>query len=184
MECITRCQLNLMNEFHMLWEQHSAWTRMAITSIVFNLPDEKYTVNRLLRNPLDFGEALKPFYGDTIATNFAELLTKHLTLAADLVKAVIAGDNKKAEELEKNWYKNAEEIATLLGTINPFWSEEEWKRMLFEHLDFVKTEALDMINKDYEASIETYDKLEIQALEMADVMSNGIIKQFPCKFYC
>lgn len=56
--------------------------------------------------------------------------------------------------------------------------------MLFQHLDFVKTEAVYMINKDYKASIETYDKLEIQGLEMADVMSEGIIKQFPCKFYC
>lgn len=56
--------------------------------------------------------------------------------------------------------------------------------MLFQHLGFVKTEALDMINKNYQASIETYDKLEAQSLEMGDEMSEGIIKQFTCKFYC
>jgi hypothetical protein len=55
--------------------------------------------------------------------------------------------------------------------------------MFFEHLDFVKMEASTMLNKEYQASIEIYDKFEIQALEMADMMSDGIIKQFPCKFY-
>lgn len=72
----------------------------------------------------------------------------------------------------------------MLATINPFWSRAEWIEMLFQHLGFVKTEALDMINKNYQASIETYDKLEAQSLEMGDEMSEGIIKQFTCKFYC
>lgn len=54
--------------------------------------------------------------------------------------------------------------------------------MFFEHLEFVKTIAINMIDQDYEASIKTYDKLEIEALELADMISGGIIRQFPCKF--
>lgn len=39
-----------------------------------------------------------------------------------------------------------------------------------------------MLNADYLAGINIYTEMERQALEMADTMSEGIIKQFPDKF--
>lgn len=84
--CISKSSVNLMNNFRMLWEQHAAWTRMTIISIVFGLPDEDFVVKRLLRNPLDFAHALRPFYGDMIASRFGQLITEHLTIAALLVE--------------------------------------------------------------------------------------------------
>ncbi|WP_242841094.1 hypothetical protein [Clostridium akagii] len=54
--------------------------------------------------------------------------------------------------------------------------------MLYEHLALVKAEAVSMISKDYEAGTKVYDKIETQALGMADMMTMGIIKQFPYKF--
>lgn len=182
--CISNPAMNLINNMRMLWEQHGAWTRMAIMSMVFELPDEEFSVRRLLRNPLDFAHAFRPFYGDRIATRFGELLTEHLVIAAELVKASKAGDTKKAEDAERRWYKNGDDIAAFLGRINPYWSEESWRRMYREHLDLVKAEAVDLLSGNYQESIDTYDKLEIQALEMADVMARGIINQFAYYFYC
>ncbi|WIV12666.1 acetylglutamate kinase [Proteiniborus sp. MB09-C3] len=182
--CICSSAVNLINHIRMLWEQHGAWTRMAIISIVFGLPDEDPTVKRLLRNPTDFANALRPFYGDIIATRFEKLLTYHLTIAAELIKAAKAGDSQKAEDAEKRWYKNADDIAALLGYINPYWSEKNWREMLHEHLAFVKAEAVYMLNKEYQKSIDTYDKMEIQILQMADMMAKGIICQFACYFCC
>lgn len=54
--------------------------------------------------------------------------------------------------------------------------------MLHEHLVLVKAEADAMLTKDYATNIKVYDKIESQALEMAEMMSYGIIKQFPYKF--
>ena len=175
---ITKTELDLMNNIRMLWEQHGAWTRMAIMSMVFGLPDEKFTINRLLQNPVDFANTLKLFYGDKNATRFSDLLKEHLVIAAQIVKASKAGDNKTAIEAEKKWYKNADKIATFLSSINPYWSKESWRAMLHEHLALVKAEAVAMLTKDYAAGIEVYDKIEAQALEMADMMAEGIIRQF------
>ncbi|MFA5523525.1 MAG: hypothetical protein WDA24_04130 [Tissierellales bacterium] len=180
--CITRSSVILMNHIRMLWEQHAAWTRMAITSIVFGLPDEDSTVKRFLRNPTDFAHALSPFYGNIVAAGFEKLLSEHLTIAAELVKAAKAGDSQKAADIEKRWYKNADDIAALLGSINPYWSEESWREMLHEHLVFVKAQAVSMLMKDYQKSVDTYDKMEIQILQMADTMANGIIGQFAYYF--
>lgn len=54
--------------------------------------------------------------------------------------------------------------------------------MLYDHLKLVKAEAVAILNKNYAESIKIYDEIEKQALEMADVMAEGIIKQFHYKF--
>jgi hypothetical protein len=167
-----------MNLMRVLWEQHGVWTRSAINAIVRDLPETDLILKRLLRNPKDFETALRPFYGDELASEFNRLLTEHLTVAADLVKASKAGDERKAAEAERKWYRNADDIAAFLGSINPYWSEEEWRRMLYEHLGLVKKEAVTLLNNDYQANIDVYDMIEVQALEMADTLSRGIISQF------
>jgi len=179
---ITKSKVDLMNKMRMLWEQHGAWTRMAVTSIALGLPDEELVVNRLLQNPVDFANALKFFYGEKSASKFSDLLKSHLVIAAQLVKAAKAGNNKAAKEAEKKWYENADELATFMNYINPNWSMESWKAMLHEHLSLVKAEAVAMLTKDYAAGIKVYDKIESQVLEMADMMTSGIIKQFSYKF--
>ena len=162
---------------HLLWSQHVYWTRMFIISAVFGLPDIDPTTERLLRNPEDFRAALRPFYGAG-ADRLADLLREHLLLAAQLVKAAKAGDSKAAADAERKWYANADEIAVYLGSINPYWTADEWKSMLYEHLALTKKEAVEMIAGKYSDSISTFDEVERQALLMADVMADGLIKQF------
>lgn len=174
----TRPQVELRNLFRLLWEQHGVWTRSTIVSLVFDLPDTEYVVARLLRNPVDFENVLRPYYGERIAAEFRNLLREHLVLAADLVKAAKAGDNKAAAEAERLWYANADAIAAFLGRINPYWSQEQWRAMMRQHLALVKTEAVEMLTGNYEAGVAVYDQIQLQALGMADVMADGIIRQF------
>lgn len=179
---INKSILELSNKFRELWEQHGAWTRMTIMSIVFGLPDVDFVTSRLLQNPVDFGNTLKVFYSNKIALKFSNLLKDHLVIAAQLVKAAKAGDNEAAADAEKRWYSNADEIAAFLASINPYWSEKDWKTMLHKHLMLVKAEAVAILTKDYVAGIKVYDEIEKQSLGMADAMTQGIVKQFPGRF--
>jgi hypothetical protein len=179
---ISKRELELNNQMRMLWEQHITWTRMTILSIAADSPDLDFVTQRLLRNPLDFAAALQPFYGSRIATKFCDLLKSHLVIAAQLVQAAKAGDNKTAAEAEKNWYANANEIAIFLGCINTYWSQNNWRIMLNEHLSLTKSEAVNILTSNYRAGITVYDEIENQALKMADTMTCGIVKQFPNRF--
>ncbi|MEA4973339.1 MAG: acetylglutamate kinase [Candidatus Metalachnospira sp.] len=138
--------------------------------------------NRLLRNPKDFEAALIPYYGEDIAAEFAELLTSHLTIAAELIKAAIANDSAAVDDAERQWYTNADQIAAFLSSINPYWSEQEWQKMLYDHLAMTKTEAVDILTQKYSDSINEFENIEQQALAMADMMTQGIVKQFPQYF--
>lgn len=181
-DCITQAEFNLSNHLRLLWEQHITWTRLTIISMVFNLPDVELVTQRLLRNPKDFEAALIPFYGNQVAARFSDLLSKHLVLAADLVNAAKAGDSNAATRTERLWYDNARDIVALLSSINPYWSRQEWEKMLFDHLALVKNEAVFMLTGEYQKGIDLYDEMERQAMMMANTMTEGIVKQFPEMF--
>lgn len=181
--CITEKEAALRNHFRKLWEQHVEWTRMTIISMAENLQDVDLVTKRLLRNPSDMGAVIKKFYGDAISSKFVNLFREHLVLAAQLVKAAKEGDTKTAEKAEKRWFANADEIAIFLNSINPYWSKEALRDMLYTHLRLTKSEAVSRLTKDYASDIATYEKIEEQALEMADMFTDGIVKQFPSLFH-
>src|SRR5215207_3881142 len=56
-------RLALHDEMRRLWEDHITWTRLFIVSAAADLPDKQATIERLLRNQDDIGDAIKPFYG-------------------------------------------------------------------------------------------------------------------------
>ncbi len=175
---ISETEVDLRNVIRKLWEQHIVWTRMTIISIIKDLPDVDFVTKRLLRNPTDFKNILKHFYRDEISSQFSDLFKSHIVIVAQLVKAAKAGYNKESADAERRWYENADEIAAFLGKINPYWSQEMWKRMLYEHLAMTKSEAINILTNNYEKSIMEYDEIEKQALKMADIMAEGIVKQF------
>lgn len=179
MLCINRRRLKVIEQFRLLWNQHAAWTRFAINAIVLELPnEEEEEVNRLLRNPVDFGKALCRFYGEKKARHFTKLLTEHLTLAAAMIKAMMAGNNAEAARIKKEWYTNGDEIVRFLAAINPYWSYKQWRKMFFVHLGYVTDLATTLMNGKYTENVKIYDKFEIEALMMGDMMAYGIIKQF------
>jgi len=109
---------------------------------------------------------------------FERLLSEHLLIAAKIVNAAKNLDTNTVNTERIKWYANADDIAGLLSSLNPYWSYEEWKNMLYQHLRLVEEEAVNRLNKRYSEDIALYDIIEEQALEMADMMSSGIIAQF------
>lgn len=81
--------------------------------------------------------------------------------------------------MKKQWYANADQIAYFLGEINPYWSSQEWKKMLYEHLELTKKEVASLLSRNYAESINIFDTIEKQALMMADMMREGMKSQFP-----
>lgn len=183
-QCVSQAAVDLMRDNRSLWEEHVAWTRMTIISLTFNLPDLEFVIARLLQNATDMGEMIRPIYGEAAADTYAALIQEHLLIAADLVKAAIAGDEQAAMTAEQMWYNNADKIAVFLSSINRFLPEEEVRAMFYHHLDLTKQEAVFMINKEYQKDVAIYDEIEEQARQMSDMISDAMIKLYPDKFKC
>ena len=166
-----------------LWEDHIVWTRMAIVSIVADLPDASVAVDRLLRNQGDIGNAIRPFYGDAAADELTRLLHEHIAGAADILNAAKAGNAGAVETARVAWYANGAEIAGFLADANPRnWERGEMEEMMRDHLDLTLAEALARLEGRYADDAAAYDEIHAQILHMADMLSDGIIAQFPSQF--
>ena len=167
---------------HKLWEDHIVWTRNVILNIMDDLPGTEQAVNRLLKNQDDIGNAVKPFYGEAGGKELTRLLREHITIAADLLKAAKAGNNSAFDAANKKWFVNADEISDFLSKANPHWKLADMKKMMHDHLTLTTEEAVARLKKDYAADVKAYDKVHDEILMMADMLTDGIIKQFPGKF--
>lgn len=176
-------EVALRNAMRKLWEDHVTWTRLFIVSAVADLPDAGPTAQRLLQNQVDIGNAIKPYYGDAAGEQLTALLTDHILIAADLVGAAKSGDTAAFEAAHTAWYANADDIAAFLARANPHhWPEAEMAAMMREHLDLTLQEVGARLAGDWAADIAAYDQIHIQGLHMADMLSDGIISQFPKAF--
>jgi hypothetical protein len=169
-----------------LWEDHIVWTRQFIVSAGTesgNLPDLQPTVDRLLANQTDIGDALKPYYGEEAGAQLTALLRVHILTAADLVTAAKAGDSAAAADASTRWYANAHDIAVFLHDANPRrWALADLDEMMKSHLDLTLEEAVARLQGRYADDIAAYDKVHAEILEMADMLSDGVIAQFPDAF--
>ncbi len=170
-------------EMRKLWEDHITWTRLFIVSDVADLPDLQATTARLLRNQDDIGDAVAKFYGRAAGDQLSALLKDHILLAAQLLNAAKAGDNDAVTQASAEWYANANEIGAFLHDANPKqWSLAHMQGMMKMHLDLTLEEAVAHLTGDFAADVAAYDKVHAEILEMADMLSDGIIAQFPAAF--
>jgi hypothetical protein len=179
----TERQAALHDAMRVLWEDHIVWTRMFLVSAIAGLPDADATAQRLLRNQADIGDAIRPFYGDAAGDHLTALLRDHILIASDLVAAAKAEDSAKLVAEQARWTANADEIGAFLNEANPqSWPREEMAAMMRTHLDVTAAEALARLRGDWDADVAAYDAVHEHILRMADMLSDGIIRQFPEHF--
>jgi hypothetical protein len=182
-EAVSNKEFALRTDMRRLWEDHVTWTRLAVISLTAGSADTEATVGRLLRNQTDIGNAVKPFYGAAAGTQLTALLREHILIAADLIAVAKKGDDAGVAAQQTRWSANADQIATLLNKANPrSWKLGAMKAMLQQHLRLTTNEVVARLERNWAADVRAYDRIHLQALHMADMLSSGIVKQFPARF--
>lgn len=174
---------NFHDAMRKLWEDHITWTRLAIVSVGADLPDTGATVTRLLQNQVDIGNAIRPFYGEAAGDKVTALLTDHIALAAAILVDFKAGNTNGVNENVTLWYANANDIATFLSGANPKnWPLDTMQSMMKAHLDLTLHEAVAQLTGEFATSVSAYEDVHLEILGMADMLSAGIVAQFPNMF--
>jgi hypothetical protein len=165
-----------------LWEDHLVYTRNYIISALADLPDATAIAARLMKNQDDIGDAIKPFYGDDAGKKLSVLLRDHISIATEVVKAAKDGNKPQLAAAQAKWTANGKDIAVFLSGANPNWPKKDLESMLQAHLDLTSGEVVGRLEKNWAKDIESYDKGHHHMLMFADMLSDGIVKQFPAKF--
>ena len=105
----------------------------------------------------------------------------HILIAAEVVKAAKSDSKDELTAAQEKWSSNGRDIAAFLSAANPHWPRREMEQMLQKHLDLTTGEVVGRLKKDWAADIGSYDAGHQHMLMFADMLSEGIAKQFPGK---
>lgn len=126
--CISQSEVKFQNEFRKLWMDHVLWTSNYITSATTaGAEDQKQVLSRLLKNQEDIGNAVKGVYGEEAENKLTDLLKEHIVIAGKIVDAAKTGKEALVKQLNKEWYRNADDIAAFLSGANPYLKDEDLK---------------------------------------------------------
>jgi hypothetical protein len=175
--------LALHDDMRALWEAHGTWTERAIVDFVGGLPDTRLVVARLLRNQTDIGNAVKPYYGTAAGNQLTRLLMGHINAAVGVLTAARSGKAHAVATAKAAFYANGNEVAAFLHAANPrHWALADMQTMMRVHLNQVIALAVDQLDGHYAAAIGLYDVYIGHIIDMADMLSTGIMEQFPARF--
>jgi hypothetical protein len=166
-----------------LWEVHGTWTERAIVDFVGGVPDTNLVVARLLHNQADIGNAVKPYYGAAAGNKLTKLLKAHINAAVGVLAAAKSGDAHAVAKAKAAFFANGNQLAAFLHAANPrHWALSDMRTMMRIHLNQVISLAVDQLDGHYAAAIRLYGVYIDHILDMADMLSTGIIEQFPSRF--
>ena len=164
-----------------LWEDHVSWTRMYIISATANAPDKAATLDRLMKNQDDIGNAMRCSMGT--ARDRSSPASSRTTSGSPASSWM----QRRSPTSRRSRMPRSDGARTRTSS-RCSWRPrirrtevDDLKTMLHQHLDLTTKEVTAYLGKDWKGSIEAYDKVRDQALEMADALSSGIMKQFPQK---
>jgi hypothetical protein len=176
-------ELRLHDHMRKLWEQHVAWTRLAIVTFADGSAGFDATAQRLLRNQRDIGDGFATYFGTRTGNHLAALLHDHITIAVEVLQAAKAGDQAGVDDASRRWYANAHQIADFISSLDRHAGpRHEMRSMMKTHLDQTLAEAVDELTGHYHRGVREYGAIERHILQMADELSAGIVRHFPGRF--
>jgi hypothetical protein len=175
-------QIALYTTMAHLWDQHMEWTYATVVAFAQDSPALTASLDRLLQNQVDIGNAIRPFYGDAAGDQLTALLTEHINGSVPVLTAAKAGDSAALNIAVAAWYANADAIGEFLASANPHWKKADMTSMMEMHITQTIAYASNALAGDYAKAIADYGVAEHHMQEMSDMLSAGLIQQFPKKF--
>ncbi|MGH3262755.1 MAG: hypothetical protein ACRDNS_12225, partial [Trebonia sp.] len=75
---VTSSELSLYLAMRTLWDQHMEWTYSTVAAFAAGTKGLTPTLDRLLQNQADIGNAIKPYYGNAAGDELTKLLRTHI----------------------------------------------------------------------------------------------------------
>lgn len=165
----------LEQNMRLAWLSHAYWLRMYLMSVLTDAPDQQEVEEQLLETADEITNAFANFLPTNVTRQLRNLLIEHIEIGGEIIHALKAGNMENYDGLIKEWYSNANQIANLLGTQNPYFSGRETRNMLLNHLDLERELMEHQVNGEYAQGMDTFRDSVTQALQMADFFARGLM---------
>lgn len=150
--------------------------RAYITAVANGDPSVDDIADRLYIIPVDFHDRLTLIFGRQPAEEFLKLLSMNIILTETIINAMKNGDQQAVNTNTLALYRNADALAGLLRGINPFWSDMQWRNLLYNFINMTLQQTTAFMSNKFKESIDIYDRLAAHSQLLGDYMANGIIQ--------
>ena len=166
-----------------LWGDHIFWIRnVALTTKLGDTEAAKVADEQVVQNAKAIAEAVVPYYGKAAGDKLFTLLAGHYGSVKDFMSAAFSANKAGMDSAKIKMINNAKDIAVFLSSANPNWPEQTLLGALGSHGALHMAQIEQIHAKNFAAEAKIWEQEKAQVFQIADVLSEGIVKQFPQKF--
>ena len=175
----------LQQNERIVWTDQVVWTRQYIATALTDDRSARIARDQLSVNGEAIGGTLKPYYGETAGAGLTAMLRVQFGFTSELIQAEKSGNLEKKKELERGLHENSNAIARYLAGLNPYWSPTQLESLLNRTFELDLSARNIVVGKDGRLDRDEMarDGSLDQARELADVIADGIVRQFPVGAY-
>ena len=129
---------------------------------------------RLYLEVQNFSDMIQVIFGREISRRNAGYLIQNTIILRDLITAHLEGNEEAVQQNLDRFYKNINETAIFLASVNPYWSEDEWRDMLETYLQYTIEQANAFSEGEYKKEIEISDRHTDLINRMGDIFAQGL----------
>lgn len=165
----------LMRAMRLAWLDLIYWNRMYLMSVDAGSRDQQEIEGRVMQVADEITDVFANHLPIAATRQLRNLLTEHVELTGELIRMRKEGKRENYDALIKEWYGNANQLASLLKEANPYFGGRETRNMLLNYLDLERESIEQQIAGEYGMSIETFRDMKKQVLDMADYFARGLM---------
>ena len=158
------------------------WTYATVAAFAADTPGLGATLDRLLQNQTDLGNAIKPFYGKKAGNALTKLLRPTSPTPCPCSRPPRPGTRPHCTTRSPPGRPTPGTSRTSSRPRTHTGAGHEMRMMMVTHIDQTVAYAAAQLTGHYARSIRLYGHAEQHMLRMADMLSDGIIAQFPRRF--
>jgi len=175
-ECYTYDQIIAGSRLVEAWVEDAIWSRAFIMSTVGQLPNLPSISDPLGQISIDFYNALRPYWGNRLAEQFANFIGNRTAIRMHLLHAILRNDSNAADNYTRELYANADDISAFLAQF-PGWTEDVWQNLLYSDNNMYLREIESILNANYNIETSIFNNTIHHRINMGNYMAYGILRR-------
>lgn len=171
-QCITYDEMDAIFGIRMFWFELATWTRNYMLSRYVGLGNADQIFTRLRQVADDYVTVLKQIFGDAVPEDYVQLFYTYFDLLNAFITAQLEGNIDEVGRITQLLYRNADERAAAIASVNPFWDVNEWRARLYNNLRATIDQSTTFLNGDYARNIDIFSRI----LDAAEGTSNYFVE--------
>ncbi|MFH1876410.1 MAG: hypothetical protein ABH865_05935 [Candidatus Omnitrophota bacterium] len=165
-----------------LLQRRSALVTRFIVSECADLDDKGPLIQALLGAEEEFAQLVARYLGDDAGAGIERLSKERISYLVGLTNALRSGDEQRRDKVLQRYQENTTKIVDIFINANPGWQKQTLFDAFNTQTDSITRHVLARTGSNWKEDLlltnEDYDAVR----NFSDMLSEGIIEQFPEKF--